>query len=113
MDKAMSVGLQDELIADLTIELSSEPTFNADILKQKVIGAIREVKRARKCPSYYTNEQIQTDLYEYYSNIRNIALYDYNQIGIEFQISSSENGISRTYTDRNKLFSGIIPLSNF
>lgn len=113
MDKAMSVGLQDELIADLTIELSSEPTFNADILKQKVIGAIREVKRARKYPSYYTNEQIQTDLYEYYSNIRNIALYDYNQIGIEFQISSSENGISRTYTDRNKLFSGIIPLSNF
>lgn len=109
----MSVGLQDELIADLTIELSSEPTFNADILKQKVIGAIREVKRARKYPSYYTDEQIQTDLYEYYSNIRNIALYDYNQIGIEFQISSSENGISRTYTDRNKLFSGIIPLSNF
>ena len=109
----MSVGLQDELIADLTIELSSEPTFNVDILKQKVIGAIREVKRARKYPSYYTNEQIQTDLYEYYSNIRNIALYDYNQIGIEFQISSSENGISRTYTDRNKLFSGIIPLSNF
>lgn len=113
MDEAMSVGLQDELIADLTIELSSEPTFNVDILKQKVIGAIREVKRARKYPSYYTNEQIQTDLYEYYSNIRNIALYDYNQIGIEFQISSSENGISRTYTDRNKLFSGIIPLSNF
>lgn len=113
MDEAMSVGLQDELIADLTIELSSEPTFNADILKQKVIGAIREVKRARKYPSYYTDEQIQTDLYEYYSNIRNIALYDYNQIGIEFQISSSENGISRTYTDRNKLFSGIIPLSNF
>lgn len=113
MDEAMSVGLQDEVIADLTIELSGEPTFNADILKQKVIGAIREVKRARKYPSYYTDEQIQTDLYEYYSNIRNIALYDYNQIGIEFQISSSENGISRTYTDRNKLFSGIIPLSNF
>lgn len=113
MDETMSVGLQDELIADLTIELSSEPTFNVDILKQKVIGAIREVKRARKYPSYYTDEQIQTDLYEYYSNIRNIALYDYNQIGIEFQISSSENGISRTYTDRNKLFSGIIPLSNF
>lgn len=113
MDEAMSVGLQDELIADLTIELSSEPTFNADILKQKVIGAIREVKRARKYPSYYTDEQIQTDLYEYYSNIRNIALFDYNQNGIEFQISSSENGISRTYMDRKKLFSGIIPLSNF
>lgn len=109
----MNVSLQDELIADLTLELSIEPTFNANILKQKVIGSIREVKRARKYPSYYTDEQIQADLYEYYSNIRNIALYDYNQIGIEFQSSSSENGVSRTYTDRNKLFAGIITLSEF
>lgn len=113
MDEAMGVGLQDELIADLTLELGDEPTFNADILKQKVIGAIRETKRARKYPSYYADEQIQTDLYEYYSNIRNIALYDYNQIGIEFQSSSTENGVSRTYTDRNKLFAGIIPFSKF
>ena len=113
MDEAMSVGLQDELIADLMLELSSEPTFNADALKQKVVGAIREVKRARKYPSYYTDEQIQTDLYEYYSNIRNIALYDYNKIGAEGETSHSENGVNRSYADRNKLFAGIIPISKF
>lgn len=111
MDEAMSVGLQDELIADLTLELSGEPTFSADILKQKVIGAIREVKTARKYPSTYTDEQISKDLYEYYSNIRNIALYDYNMIGVEGQSSSSENGISRSYVDRDKLFKGVIPLA--
>ena len=107
----MNVGLQDEIIADLTLELKDEPTFSSDKLIQKVINAIREVKRARKYPTNYTTEMIDKDLYEYYSNIRNISLYDYNQIGIEFQTTSSENGVSRAYMDREKLFSGIIPLA--
>lgn len=111
MDELMNVGLQGELIADLTVELQDEPTFVSSKLNQKVINAIREVVRARNYPSNYTEEQINTDLYRYYSNIRNIALYDYNQIGIEFQTSSSENGISRTYMSREKLFSGIIPIA--
>ena len=113
MDEAMSVGLQEELIDDLTLELSSEPTFSADILKQKVVGAIREVKTARKYPSTYTTEQINNDLYSYYSNIRNLALYDYNMIGVEGQSSSSENGISRAYVDRDKMFKGVISLARF
>ena len=113
MGSGINVSLQDELLNDLTSELSSEPTFNATQLKYKVRNAIREVQRARKYPSYYTGEQIQNDLYAYYSNIRNIALYDYNQIGIEFQNSSSENGVSRSFMDRNKLFSGIVPLGKF
>lgn len=110
MDDAMSVGLQEELIADLTTELSKEPTFDAELLSAKVVSAIKEVVRARKYPKYYTYEQITADLYNFYSNARNIALYDYNQIGAEFQQSSSENGTSRSYTDRKSLFNGVIPL---
>lgn len=111
MDEAMSVGLQEELIADLTIELSKEPTFDSSVLTQKVINAIREVKKARKYPSYYTDEQINKDLYEYYSNIRNIALYDFNKIGAEFEESHNENSISRSWVERNKLFNGVLPLA--
>lgn len=111
MDEGMGLTLQDELIADLTLELSSEPTFNESVLKQKVVGAIREVKTTRKYPSYYTEEQITADLFGFYSNMRNIALYDYNQVGAEFQQSSNENGTSRTYVDRKSLFNGILPLS--
>ena len=110
MDDAMSVGLQEELIADLTTELSKEPTFDAELLSAKVVSAIKEVVRARKYPKYYTDEQITADLCNFYSNARNIALYDYNQIGAEFQQSSSENGTSRSYTDRKSLFNGVIPL---
>lgn len=110
MDEEMSLTLQDELIADLTLELQAEPTFNADVLKQKVIGAIREVKTARKYPSYYTEEQIASDLYNFYGNARNIAIYDYNKIGGEFEQSHSENSVSRAFVDRNSLFNGVIPL---
>ena len=113
MDDVMSVGLQEELIADLTTELSKEPTFDAELLKAKVVNAIREVVKARKYPKYYARDYVIEDLYDYYSNIRNIALYDYNQIGAEGQTSASENGISGTYVDRKTLFAGIIPIARF
>lgn len=113
MDEAMSVGLQEELIADLSLELSIEPTFNAAALTQKVVSAIKEVKIARKYPDYYTEEQIAKDLYGFYSNIRNIALFDYNKIGAEFETNHSENSVSRTWEKRNSLFCGVIPISKF
>lgn len=111
MDEEMSVGLQEEVVADLTAELENEPTFDLSVLSQKVVNAIKEVKRARKYPAYYTDEQINSDLYYFYSNIRNIALYDYNKVGAENESSHSENSVSRTWTDRNKLFYGIIPFA--
>lgn len=113
MDEPMLVGLQDELIADLTQELQDEPTFDASKLKQKVLNAIREVKRARKYPSNYTDNMINNDLYNYYSNIRNISLYDYNKMGAEFEQSHNENSVSRSWKDRDKLFNGVLPLSSF
>ena len=48
MDEEMNVGLQEEVIADLKSELENEPTFSLSVLSQKVVNAIREVKRARK-----------------------------------------------------------------
>lgn len=106
------ITLADEIISDLTAELSiTDNMFNATLLKSKVNTAIREVKRARCYPIYYTDEQIDTDLYEYYSNIRSLALYDYNTVGMEFQSASSESNTSRTMVDRSKCFNGVIPLS--
>lgn len=104
-------ALIEEIVADLTLELGSEETFNADALTQKVKSAIREVRNARKYPISYTDEQILADMGRYYSNIRNIALFDYNQRGAEFEISHNENSVSRTWNDRDKLFGGIIPLA--
>ena len=40
MDESMMIGLQQELIADLTAELESESTFDSNKLTQKVVNAI-------------------------------------------------------------------------
>lgn len=109
----MAETIEKEILDDLLNELESESTLNEDALERKVKNAVKEVKRARRYPSNYTEEQIQADLYGYYSNIYNIALYDYNQIGAEGEQSHSENGISRSYVDRDKLFYGIIPFARF
>ena len=55
--------LVNEIIAELTIELQNQPTFNADILANKVKGAYRKV-RSRKCyeNTSYSEEQINADL---------------------------------------------------
>jgi hypothetical protein len=114
MDEEMELTLEQELVADLTSELSeSDELFNEKLMLSKIRNAIREVKRARKYPDSYTDEMIEKDMYEFYSNIRNLALYDYNMIGIEGQSNNSEQGTTMAYVDRNKLFGGIVPLASF
>ena len=104
----MDVGLEDEIVAELTVELQDEPTFNVNILAIKVKNAIREVKMKRNYQAAsYTDEQIEKDLYNYFSVIKSVALYDYNQIGAEGEQSHSENSISRTWVDRDDLFKGV------
>lgn len=99
-----------DLVRDLTIELqNTDEMFDAYILEVKAKNAIREVKSARNYPDYYTDEQIESDLEQFYPQMRAIALYDYNQIGIEFQSNHTEADTQRTYIDRYKLFKGILP----
>ena len=64
-----------------------------------------------KYPSSWSAEKTYEDLQQFRSHIFNLALFDYNTIGIEFQTSSTENSTTRTYRDRDRLFNGITPLS--
>ena len=104
--------LKESVIEGLATELESDPDFSAEILEQKVDNVINEVKLARRyAQAGYSDEQIETDIVNYISNIRNISLYDYNQSGIDFQTNSQENGTSRSFMSRHRLFYGIIPLA--
>ena len=104
--------LENDLLEDLIAELSeTDPNFKQSLIIPKIKEAIREVRRARNYPKYYSESAIVEDLENYYSNIRKIALFDYNKIGGEFEESHSENSVSRSWEDRNKLFAGIIPLT--
>lgn len=105
----------DELIEsifdDLAAGLSEEVGYNDFDLRAKVRNAAYEVRRTRRYPDTYTEEEIVEDMNRFYTNIRNIALYDYAQIGAEFQSYSGEGAIFRNFTDRNRLFYGVNPIA--
>lgn len=106
--------LENSIVSELEIELSQDVSFKKDVLKIKVRSAIREVKSKRKYEnSNFTENDIEKDLWKYYANIKNLARYDYNQIGIEGQIGHGENGINRTYHDRDKCFNGVVAFVKF
>lgn len=101
--------MQEELLADLSIEFQDSETFSADLLNQKIKNAIRDVRMARNYRNTkYTEEAIEKDLHEnFYSACRNLALYDYLQTGASFEKQHSENGVNRTWVSRDKILGNI------
>lgn len=96
-----------EILEDLTTELGLIKETDKAVLTSKVKNAYREVKRTRNYQLYHTKDFIDNDMKNFYSNIRELALYDYNQEGAEGQTNHSENGTSRVWKDRKECFNGI------
>lgn len=99
--------LIEEILKDLTTELGLKEKSDVAVLTSKVKNAYREVKRTRNYQTCHTQEFIDNDMMNFYSNIRELALYDYNQEGAEGQTNHSENGTSRVWKDRKECFNGI------
>ena len=104
-------GIEASIVEELTIELNNEPGFDAQILELKVRNAYREVKQARNYPKTYSDEVIEKDMDDYYTNIKSLALYDYCKIGAEGQDNYSADGENIKYSDRKELFSGVVPIA--
>lgn len=116
MDESMEISLQDEIIAELKAELENEADFSDAILKNKVVSAIRAFKTARgysNNPEYYNiDSRIEKDLYDnYYDDIKELALYRYNKIGVEGQETHNEGGTNRTFIDEKKYFANVVKIS--
>lgn len=110
-------ALQKEILTDLGAELElldletkealKGKEQDVAILSSKIKNALREVRGKRSYPEHFSDEQIARDLEKHYSVIRNLALNDYNMIGAEFHKSISENGISRTFVDRDSILQSV------
>lgn len=83
-----------------------------EFLEELIYQAEQDVRLYRNYPSNYTEEMIEKDMKKFDSIIVNLALYDYNKEGGEFQISSSENGTSRSWIDRDKILGKVTPFVN-
>lgn len=101
--------LQAEILGDLTTELQDDAMFDVAKLTVKIKDAIRKVRSARKYEyTTYTEEKMGKDLYEnYYSVVKDLALYYWNKIGAEFETSHDENDVSRTYISENEILGNV------
>ncbi len=102
------MALADEILADLGSELEvTDPDYNSAILSTKINIAIKKVTNARNYPEHYTQERINADLEKYYTQIRDIALYMYNNIGVDFDKNYTSNKMSREVISESELYRGI------
>lgn len=107
--------LIDEIVDELTIELRNEPTFDADVLRLKVKDAYRKV-RGRKCyeNTSKSEEDIINDLAaKHFQDIKDVAMYNFNMIGAEGEVSHSENGTSRTFRTEDEVLGNICAYVGF
>lgn len=100
-----------ELQTDLEEELVSELHNDSDkaLLSSKIKGAYRTVKRKRNYQEHHTQEFIDSDMLSMYDLVKELAMYDYNQIGAEGQSSDSDNGHSRAWIPRADILVQVIP----
>ena len=96
----------------LAAELGVVPAdADRELLHQKVAAACDEIADRRAYPDTYTDAVKAADLQRYKSNIRRLALYDYNQAGVEGQTARTEGGVQMTWDEREKCFSGVLPIA--
>lgn len=102
--------LIEEIYEELKTELGISEESDLSILKIKVKNAYKEVCVIRNYPKSYTEEFITGDMERFYSNIRGLALYDYNQIGVEGESSHNDNTGTRTWFSRNTYLEGVVAI---
>lgn len=82
------------------------------LLEQLISQAEADIRAKRMYPESYTEEKIAADMEKFQSVAVNLVVYDRSQAGENFMASYSENGVSRTWRDREDLFVGVFPFAN-
>lgn len=95
-----------DLIRKLKEEGEEVTVSGISLLVKKVV---KEVIQRRNYPDSMNDETILKDLENHYATIISVSEYDYNMIGAEGEELHTENGVSRRYVDRNKLFGNVFP----
>lgn len=101
-----TVTNDDETTSDVVVFDEKEDN---PLIEQLIKQATEDVKARRNYPSNYTEETITEDLKQFEGVIVNLVVYDHSQAGEAFMASYGENGVSRTWKDRNDLLNGVFP----
>ena len=106
-----TTNFEKSIATAIALEMGKDPSFDADIVASKVSSVVRElIQRRRYSKTQMTDSQIADDLENFYPQVLNVARYDFNTIGAEGEDRHTENGVDRTFTERNKMWSGVVPI---
>lgn len=83
----------------------------ASVLLVKTKNAYREVKSVRNYPSDADDDYIAEDMANFWTVIYNLAMYDFNIRGAEWQTVINENGEYRSFVDRGKILAEVTPFA--
>nr|DAQ14094.1 MAG TPA: Protein of unknown function (DUF3199) [Bacteriophage sp.] len=92
-----------------TSEVVFDDLEDNPLIEQLLEQARNEIIEKRNYPETYTQDQIDRDVQKFENVMVNLAVYDRSQAGEAYMASYSENGVSRTWKDRNSLLSGVYP----
>ena len=107
-----TTNFEKNIATAIALEMREDPTYNSDIVASKVSAVVRElIQRRRYNKSGMTDEAVLEDLENYYPQALNVARYDFNTIGAEGEDRHTENGVDRTFTERGRLWAGVVPIS--
>lgn len=101
-----TVTNEDDTTKDVVVFDNKEDDL---LIEQLIKQATEDVKNRRNYPDSYTEEMITKDLKQFEDVIVNLAVYDHSQAGEAYMASYSENGVSRSWKDRESLFVGVFP----
>lgn len=103
-----TVTNDDETTSDVVVFDNKEDN---PVIEQLIKQAAEDVRTIRNYPDNYTDEMITEDLKKFEGVIINLAVYDHSQAGEAFMASYNENGVNRTWRDRDSLFVGVFPFA--
>ena len=94
-----------------TSEVVFDDIEDNPLIEQLIIQAKADIVAKRMYPESYTEEKIAEDLKRFESVIVNVVVYDHSQAGEDFMANYSENGVLRTWRERESLFVGVFPFA--
>lgn len=104
----MIVRMIEEITSELWEKLKNEPDLTQGIVQSEVRNVVRELRMKRNyIATSMSDEDIDNDIQNYYSTIRNIAESRCVKLGAEGEGSHTENGVSRSYVSEDELWKGV------
>lgn len=101
-------ALKEQIVSELNTEFSGDTGIDVSVIPIRVSDAVRELRMKRNYTATSMKEsQVLADIENYYSTIKAVARYDIVQMGAEGESRHAENGIDRSYINRDDLWKGV------